>query len=414
MPIGSSSGEYFADEGALLVDQAKKQQAITIKPVQEPSPTTSTMPGGSPTEPAGEFKSSEGTNVPENQYETKLSPEEETKFQSWKQQNAPNDTGEDYDLRGAYKARLEKDIASGHWPDTYKKPNHPTFSDESIYAKDRPDLAGSWAGPNHDQYVPPRDSSQDIKVNPWITITPEDIEKGINIGLSAGPGTMAGVKSAAMGSKLTDLGHAQVLEAGGVDPHEIWDETGFVRGVEGKWRHEIDDSKAVLNRSWLKLTAETTDKLTTGKLSNVLDHPELYKHYPELKDVKVIHDPRYPAGGAEWSPWAKTITMSTEAASNPGTLMHEVQHAIQDIEGFAKGGMPGKAGRDYELKYTKAVEDLIPESEDLIKKINTKGLNEEEYARSKYLTTVFKKYQEYKTAGNFQAAAYYLRLAGET
>src|SRR5258705_2794725 len=106
--------------------------------------------------------------------------------------------------------------------------------------------------------------------------------------------------------------------------------------------------------------------------------------------------------------------MGTEAAKNPGTLMHEVQHAIQDIEGFARGGAPGKAEVDYGLRYTKAVEDLIPESEDLIKRIGGKGLTGEEYARSKYLTTVFKKYMEYKAAGNQQAAMYYLRLAGET
>jgi hypothetical protein len=41
--------------------------------------------------------------------------------------------------------------ANGHWPDTFKKPNHPTFSDQSIYAKQRPDLAGHWNG---DNYVP--------------------------------------------------------------------------------------------------------------------------------------------------------------------------------------------------------------------------------------------------------------------
>src|SRR5260370_32572732 len=98
--------------------------------------------------------------------------------------------------------------------------------------------------------------------------------------------------------------------------------------------------------------------------------------------------------------------MGNKAAESPGILMHEIQHAIQDIEEFAKGGSPGKAGEDYSLRYTKAVEDLIPESEDIIKKIGDKGLTQEEYARSKYLTTVFKKYQEYKEAGNWEASKY--------
>jgi hypothetical protein len=79
-------------------------------------------------------------------YETPLQPHEEAQFQQWKKKYAPNDSGADYDLRGAFKAGLTPDPKTGHWPDTYKKPNHPTFSNESIYAKDRPDLAGHWEG----------------------------------------------------------------------------------------------------------------------------------------------------------------------------------------------------------------------------------------------------------------------------
>ena len=84
-------------------------------------------------------------------YDTPLSTNEEADFQKWKSANAPNDSGNDYDLRGAYKAGLQP-AENGHWDDTFKKPNHPTFSTFSQYAKDRPDLAGTWDG---DQYVPP-------------------------------------------------------------------------------------------------------------------------------------------------------------------------------------------------------------------------------------------------------------------
>lgn len=85
-------------------------------------------------------------------YDTPLTPEEEAAFQQWKALHAPNDSGVDYDLRGAWKYGA-KQAANGHWPDTYKKPNHPTFSKESIYAADRPDLAGQWSG---DTYLPSR------------------------------------------------------------------------------------------------------------------------------------------------------------------------------------------------------------------------------------------------------------------
>lgn len=65
-------------------------------------------------------------------YNTPLEPEKEAEFQKWMEVN-PKAQGDmaDYDVRGAWKAG--KIPASGHGPDDWKKPNHPTFSDESIY-----------------------------------------------------------------------------------------------------------------------------------------------------------------------------------------------------------------------------------------------------------------------------------------
>ena len=80
------------------------------------------------------------------EYETVLTPEEEVDFKKWKTANAPRDSGFDYDLRGAYKGGL-KPAANGHWSDKYKKPNHPTFSVESIYATgENKKKAGTWEG----------------------------------------------------------------------------------------------------------------------------------------------------------------------------------------------------------------------------------------------------------------------------
>lgn len=87
----------------------------------------------------------------DDSYNTKLSGDEEKSFQKWKSRVAPRDSGEDYDLRGAYKGQAAQ-AKNGHWPDTYKKPNHPTFSNQSRYAPNAPDKAGSWDG---DRYIPP-------------------------------------------------------------------------------------------------------------------------------------------------------------------------------------------------------------------------------------------------------------------
>ena len=93
-------------------------------------------------------------------FNTQLSPEEENMFNQWLQQEGTlrgrdmsNDII-DYDMRGFYKGlsdqqRQNREMTP-HFPDTYKKPNHPTFSNESIYNNtDNGDggvfLGGSWS-----------------------------------------------------------------------------------------------------------------------------------------------------------------------------------------------------------------------------------------------------------------------------
>jgi hypothetical protein len=85
----------------------------------------------------------------QDKFTTQLNPDEESQFKLWKEQYAPHDSGADYDLRGAFRAGLTPDPETGHWADTFKKPNHPTFSDQSKYAQfGKP---GHWEG---DVYVP--------------------------------------------------------------------------------------------------------------------------------------------------------------------------------------------------------------------------------------------------------------------
>lgn len=73
-------------------------------------------------------------------YNTELSPEEVTAYEAWvdaeskAQKRDVRMDQHDYDLRGAWRHRDEwtKD-ARGHGTDRFKKPNHPTFSDQSVY-----------------------------------------------------------------------------------------------------------------------------------------------------------------------------------------------------------------------------------------------------------------------------------------
>ena len=99
-------------------------------------------------------------------YETTLPLKEEANFMPWleSQYKAGNITpgdfdfykknnyGYNYDFRAAYKEGLKSSLNSKdnrqHWGDIGKKPNHPTFSNESKYHNVDGNIGGSWDGEN--------------------------------------------------------------------------------------------------------------------------------------------------------------------------------------------------------------------------------------------------------------------------
>lgn len=92
------------------------------------------------------------------QYNTQLSPEQETAYQAWAKQQGRERDVENYDLRGAW-LELQNGTMSederGHLGDKYKKPNHPTFSTESIYNGKDGYQGGVWSrNGNVDVYTP--------------------------------------------------------------------------------------------------------------------------------------------------------------------------------------------------------------------------------------------------------------------
>lgn len=80
-----------------------------------------------------------------DRYNTELDPQEEMRFRMWMAGDPQRaDDLTDYDLRGAWKAAGGKLPKQGHLPDTFKKPNHPTFSAESIYQGRDGMQGGTW------------------------------------------------------------------------------------------------------------------------------------------------------------------------------------------------------------------------------------------------------------------------------
>lgn len=69
-----------------------------------------------------------------------------------------NGHGHDYDFNLAYALGLspskDKKDGSWHWPDTAKKPNHPTFSNESLYSGIPGARPGRW-NKETGEFIPP-------------------------------------------------------------------------------------------------------------------------------------------------------------------------------------------------------------------------------------------------------------------
>lgn len=142
---GGYTGNYPQTD---MMDRFQRPAALNVLQ-QNPAP----QPVQTPTNVLQPQVQQPARPVPETPtYDTQLSPAEEQSFQQWKRQYAPNDSGADYDLRGAYRSGLKPDPKTGHWPDTYKKPNHPTFSNQSQYATGaNAAKAGRWEG---DKFIP--------------------------------------------------------------------------------------------------------------------------------------------------------------------------------------------------------------------------------------------------------------------
>lgn len=191
--------------------------------------------------------------------------------------------------------------------------------------------------------------------NPLLGYTPEQqSEAALNlaglVGTSAmplnragGPGTagmFAGLNSAAA-DKNKAYEAAKMLRSGATKEN-VLENTGWFQGPEQAWRYEINDAPAKL-RYPMQDIAES-GLFTKPKLYNlgdILDHPELFKAYPELAETGFLKRAgMFDMGGLQgWrNPKENEIGVTPYAQDPLGTILHEVQHYIQEKEGFGLGG----------------------------------------------------------------------------
>ena len=212
-------------------------------------------------------------------------------------------------------------------------------------------------------------------------------------------------------TRLDNLSVAREMEAEKKDAKAIKMATGWERGADGKWRYEIADMKefdrngnllyrknhpdyaryielldkedANLFEGGEALTVEEraefetlskkyeSDKFGGEKLDNnhtleaYVDAPELFKAYPELKNVGLRFEN---TGGNEIASYryissvfdvdkddvgeivvnTGKVSKNTRTREVKSAVLHEMQHAIQEIEGFVGGGSPKSMQKRFE------------------------------------------------------------------
>lgn len=146
---------------------------------------------------------------------------------------------------------------------------------------------------------------------------------------------MAGEK--AKTADKSAMNKAISMEKSGKNPVEIYMETGWIKGKEGKWRFEVPDDLNRMNLSVLR------DK-DTATLEEVYDNPALYMAYPFLRRAKiaVVDDLADDVWGAASNRKLeinrKKLFEKNRHWEVKRTIIHEIQHLIQRHEKFAAGG----------------------------------------------------------------------------
>ena len=170
-------------------------------------------------------------------------------------------------------------------------------------------------------------------------------------------------------ANISKLNKAKEMEEDGASSESIRNTTGWFKSYDGKWRYEISDKDIQYSRDGkftndpqLKRKNKLFNKFLMGTitseeikeysnlnsnravkpvfLSDFVKHDKLFKSYPQLKDVTLSIDSDMSSKEKGfYDNGLKEIHINSKLTGDEAvkTILHEVQHAIQHIEGFATG-----------------------------------------------------------------------------
>lgn len=225
----------------------------------------------------------------------------------------------------------------------------------------------------------------------------------IRFSLAGERGAAAADKAEERTTRMDNLSVARKMEEEKKDAKAIKIATGWERGADGKWRFEIpdfhfnyekwkDNNKELLDsmddkdyrnimryekefyedlspirkKNFDELRSRTGYKikqeLTLGDVLEGKGADTLFKYYPELRDVKFKFSNLGAATVGRYDSKTKTIEVNDALLYSPRkaelNLQHEVQHVIQHLEGFAKGGNEFQVRGEVKKKFSEVIKQI--------------------------------------------------------
>ena len=158
----------------------------------------------------------------------------------------------------------------------------------------------------------------------------------------------------ATSNKMKNLAVAKEMEAKGYAPLNIKIATGWEKGADGMWR--IETNPVNINKKGAVAIIVKDGAIDRGcMLEELIDNPEVFAAYPKLRKTTVeFSDGLAGLDGCYIKEDNKLLLDSSFIDAIKGekykelreTLEHEVQHAIQFLEGFGEGYSLERAAAD--------------------------------------------------------------------
>lgn len=218
------------------------------------------------------------------------------------------------------------------------------------------------------------------------------------------------------------IAEAETMKTAGDSSAKIWAKTGLQLGADGQWRAEIPD---------IAFSTENSEKFATDlfafmdwysdvvnntwSIAELVDAPELFEAYPQLRRLKVefanlgndgtrgmyvygdnriylnksayngqrLNGRMTRAASASEVDEELRKEIAVNAADMLSTIAHEMQHAIQEIEGFARGSSIREVKRNAGALLGDPVLERLYKEEDAARKAHGKSAKELEEAYKK-------------------------------